>query len=93
MTVNDMILDLEKNLEIVRTKKEEAKTEYGTAYLAGYETAVTHAIGILLGKHGAIGSPIVSAAASAMGSVKTERKAASSRENGKLGGRPRKTQI
>ena len=35
----------------------------------------------------------LTAAAKAMGSVKTAHKAATSRANGKLGGRPRKTQI
>ena len=33
----------------------------------------------------------VSAAASTLGSIKSEKKAAASRKNGKLGGRPRKT--
>lgn len=33
----------------------------------------------------------ITQAASALGSIKSERKTASSRENGKLGGRPRKT--
>jgi hypothetical protein len=32
-------------------------------------------------------------AASAMGSIKTPRKAAAARENGKLGGRPKKKQV
>lgn len=33
----------------------------------------------------------ITAAASALGSIKSERKARTSRENGKKGGRPRKT--
>ena len=39
------------------------------------------------------GMPDASEAGRALGSVKTARKAVSSAENGKLGGRPRKTQI
>lgn len=37
-----------------------------------------------------LGTTDVSAAASILGSVKSEKKAAASRENGKLGGRPKK---
>lgn len=36
------------------------------------------------------GQSAISAAAAALGSISTPRKAAASRENGKLGGRPRK---
>lgn len=39
------------------------------------------------------GMPDASEAGRALGSVKSARKAVSSAENGKLGGRPRKTQI
>lgn len=81
-----------ENLAELGKQKKEKQSEYADGYQAGYELAMAHVLNMLDGKYGSVQNPAVLLGQRG-GKSTSEAKTNASRENGKMGGRPRKKPI
>lgn len=88
----ELKLMIAENLAELGKQKKEKQSEFTDGYQSGYELAMAHVLNMIDGKYGSVQN---SAALLGQrgGQSTSEAKTSASRENGRKGGRPRKTQI